>query len=1162
MATFNISTAVNIDSLASKAGGDTFNLTAAAAYLTIDQDSRYGTNQNTSAALGNMTTSTTQGGTFEFKSTGVRLIPYDTGTSTVPAYDTAITQGSASGTLLGVYSALNAAPTAVGAAMPASGYIKIRAWNTTAYAAGALTGIGASATGADVAGWLEIVGVNSLTLSATRLGTFKVTGDWFYLADTDGTRATTYQLPTNGDTAFYLPGCWVETDTASGEYEFYPCAGSQTALLANVATDAVRGKFCWISTGGVLRFGHDGTNSTGGYIPPSGRKVRVPNIFFMCCTSAAKTVNVLPNATLATRYSTYPSTIGTVILSKCSMNWFFRTSGALSVTINDCSFMTAVQVATMKSAITWSQVGIGQEAANAQIGLTLQTSFLGGTIDKLTVTRSTMGAGAQIVYLQDSSGFTFTNCRWIGVAAKSSANIQSVQLTHATNCTWTNLTVSPGAITLTSCADLTFTDTVYYDHPATTTPITNGVYIWDLTGNVTNVKIDGLSFGGLFMCQSYLSVIRTGSGQVYPEIKLRNLGTAAAPLDMGGPQRDAGTWTRATTTATITDTAHGLKSNDNIYVKISSSTAAITVASKTITVTGVDTFTFTCLNAGAASGTLSYYPRVTQSLFEIGWGAENLRVQRCYTPHLRTAAFTEGAVVTDGTIMQNVWFDGIQAPTFSHQSSYFSGLQCNPLMEGGNNVYGTHWLDVFTTGTPTNLSAQAWTRSTTTATLTSTAHGLRTGDSVVVTVSSDTAAIVLGVKSITALTADTFTFTCLNAGAASGTLTFVPMNGKIGFMGNAPNAFSAAQVSVDTGPDPFTNSGGVGATFLSTAGNKATWTTPYYLVGHTGFPIAEAVLDTAGSGLSISSFNCYYAIDLNDGNGYSAYKNLYYQRTGAGGTSGTTGVTMTDTTGVAAGDYVWGTGIAPNCKVVSITNSTTIVVDTNNTGTVSGTLRFNQLPSETGIDAQLGVGLKFRMEVLTTIASQTFAGLYVWTTSTSASRAFQYVLDPVTVKVTVKDATSGAVVSGAMVLLEAAAGGALPALESVTITRSSTTATVSHTAHGLSTNTYVRIRGAAQLEYNGSKLITVVDANSYTFTVAGSPASPATGTITSTAQIIGSTTDGSGIAQNTAFNYTADQPVTGTIRKGTSATFYRTGTIVDTIDETGMDSLVFLLRDA
>jgi hypothetical protein len=64
------------------------------------------------------------------------------------------------------------------------------------------------------------------------------------------------------------------------------------------------------------------------------------------------------------------------------------------------------------------------------------------------------------------------------------------------------------------------------------------------------------------------------------------------------------------------------------------------------------------------------------------------------------------------------------------------------------------------------------------------------------------------------------------------------------------------------------------------------------------------------------------------------------------------------------------------------------------------------------------------------------------------------------------------------------------------ITRSSTTATVTTAAsHGLATGAFVLISGAAQTEYNGVHLATVTGAAEFTYPVAGSPATPATGTI-------------------------------------------------------------------
>jgi Tfp pilus tip-associated adhesin PilY1 len=58
------------------------------------------------------------------------------------------------------------------------------------------------------------------------------------------------------------------------------------------------------------------------------------------------------------------------------------------------------------------------------------------------------------------------------------------------------------------------------------------------------------------------------------------------------------------------------------------------------------------------------------------------------------------------------------------------------------------------------------------------------------------------------------------------------------------------------------------------------------------------------------------------------------------------------------------------------------------------------------------------------------------------------------------------------------------------------TVTATATAHGFTSGQSVTISGAAQPEYNGPKTVTVVNADTFTFLIAMSPATPATGTIT------------------------------------------------------------------
>lgn len=64
------------------------------------------------------------------------------------------------------------------------------------------------------------------------------------------------------------------------------------------------------------------------------------------------------------------------------------------------------------------------------------------------------------------------------------------------------------------------------------------------------------------------------------------------------------------------------------------------------------------------------------------------------------------------------------------------------------------------------------------------------------------------------------------------------------------------------------------------------------------------------------------------------------------------------------------------------------------------------------------------------------------------------------------------------------------------ITRSVNTATVTTTTnHGYSSTNRVNIRGATQTDYNGDYTITVTGVNTFTYTVANTPTTPATGTI-------------------------------------------------------------------
>lgn len=113
----------------------------------------------------------------------------------------------------------------------------------------------------------------------------------------------------------------------------------------------------------------------------------------------------------------------------------------------------------------------------------------------------------------------------------------------------------------------------------------------------------------------------------------------------------------------------------------------------------------------------------------------------------------------------------------------------------GVNFSTTNATGLFTGGdVGSTLSSIAWARSSTTITVTSTAHGLSVGDGITVTVTSDGTAIPLNIYLVTAVTdANTFTFTGVNGGGSSGTISYTPPAYKTAI--NA-SAYSAAATTM------------------------------------------------------------------------------------------------------------------------------------------------------------------------------------------------------------------------------------------------------------------------------------------------------------------------------------------------------------------------------
>lgn len=518
MTAFTVTAARNIDELASKTGGDTYAVNGGT--LTIDQDSRYGANQNTSASLGNITVSSSLGGLVSIDGRYVRLIPYSSGSGNVPAGGATVSQSATSGKLIGVWSAINAAPVAAGAAMPASGFIKVKQVSGT-FASGALTGIGATATGADVAGWIEVVGDQSATMTLPRLGTLEIKGAWFEVGTTSGSAATTYQLPTSGQSQWF-PGVFVETGVGTGDFEFYPCAGS-LAVANAVGTDDGRGKLCWISTAGVLRFGSDGTNIVG-YVPPSGRKVVLPNVILVNCATTARTANVVPNTTLSTRYDFTTTSGGAVSIDKAAMSWYPAFSKAATLTLSNTGINDQLSLNYLGDVATLTKVGIGATAAQNNLAFSATGCINGITMTDCVLLR--YGAG-YVASIQDSEAVAITRCKSIELTGWTSG-YHSLHLNRVKNSSMDELLVGPGNIQLDACTNLTASNLTHMGRLGSGS--TRGGTIVVTGSGCANVKVDGV-FGidaDGYVTSPPIAVYGYGSDGV----DISNVGSPSNPLNL------------------------------------------------------------------------------------------------------------------------------------------------------------------------------------------------------------------------------------------------------------------------------------------------------------------------------------------------------------------------------------------------------------------------------------------------------------------------------------------------------------------------------------------------------------------------------------------------------------------------------------------------------
>ncbi len=496
--------------------------------LTIRTDTRWHANSPASmtGSIGATTTSATLGGGVLIDSTAVRWMPYNTGSGTVPAIGTTVTQGGVSGYLLGVWADYTSAPTAVGAAMPATGYLKFREVTGGTFSAGALTGVGASATAADRQGWIEIAQDQAVANTVPRLGFFRTRGGWFELDQTtSGSANQTIQIPTNGGGAgTHVPAVWIETGVGTNVYEMFPAVLSTWFLAANLGTDD-RSKFVQTLGSGQVRIGYDGT-ANAGFVPPAGCRIRIPSNIGRQTSAANRALNLVPHGTLATRPDFTTTSAGDIDFEYMMNDWYHLFSAPYRVRMINCATFDIHSTANEASPTELTNYGAGAYLGTS-ITLTGLNNPLGGTITDCKFFRAAAASNGHAVSMTGCSNYTFVGTNEVGVIqyARSTGLCTFSQCRNYTQ-TGVFKTFAVPFVPTTS-ANFDFERIRYIDRLTGTTNATTGLYAIQTTVSSDNIIIRNIDFGGYTNVHPYLGVLNSSN---CTNVTVRNGGTFASPI--------------------------------------------------------------------------------------------------------------------------------------------------------------------------------------------------------------------------------------------------------------------------------------------------------------------------------------------------------------------------------------------------------------------------------------------------------------------------------------------------------------------------------------------------------------------------------------------------------------------------------------------------------
>ncbi len=471
------------------------------------------------------------------------VIDYDgrIGTPNVPALGTII-QGvtsGATGELMCISSSISATPTAAGAAMPATGIMKLKNVSGTFQNNETLEIQGSTdlclANGIGKRGWIEVVMDDGVAATVGRAQKFRIIGDWYESATTgSGSAHQQVQFPNFGGANFFLPGVWVD-EAANGTWEFWPACITGTGTFwsaANMLAET-KNKFCECLGGGIIRFGGNGTTAWG-KIPTSGAKFRIPNVLLKSAATASRASDSVPHATSTTTRPDFAMTnAGQLDINKAIGHWNIVSNQAYSVSLQYLALFDKYDISETATAVVLNECHNGNYIiAQDTPAMILSNNYAGGTATNCKWGRTgTIAAGDYGTQVQYCNDFTFTGCHFQGRTLRTNGTAYPAYFAYCDNTTFNDCVIVGSGLYGFTCTDTTFNNTQYADNYAGISSVTNAPAGALVLANCNGVMINGWAWYTATANQHPdTCIVNTNFVQ---NMKARNIGTFASKLTAG-----------------------------------------------------------------------------------------------------------------------------------------------------------------------------------------------------------------------------------------------------------------------------------------------------------------------------------------------------------------------------------------------------------------------------------------------------------------------------------------------------------------------------------------------------------------------------------------------------------------------------------------------------